>query len=158
MFFETNLARALASGEEGGFTVITADSLQVVRSADGFSLEFLQNVVTQSDELLLTCDRMEVETVWERPLAILEEKSAGEAIRRIHAQGHVRFAEALRHMEADRAELFPREGLAVLSGRVTISDGDGVVRGRRIVLRRDALHVLTDDDGVMHRDITLEVE
>ncbi|MDR3116988.1 MAG: LptA/OstA family protein [Puniceicoccales bacterium] len=157
VFFETNLARALASGEEGGFTVIGADSLQVIRSADGFSLEFLQNVVTQSDELLLTCDRMVVETVWERPLAILEEKSTGEAIRRIHAQGHVHFEEARRHMEADGAELFPREGLAVLSGRVCVTDGERVVRGRHIVLRRDALHVLTDGDGVVHRDISLDV-
>jgi lipopolysaccharide export system protein LptA len=158
VFFETNLASALASGKEGGFTVISADSLQVARSGDGFSLEFLQNVVTQSDDLLLTCDRMEVETVWEGPLAALEEKSAEEAIRRIHARGHVHSEEANRHMEADGVELFPREGLAVLSGRVTIADGENVVRGRRIVLRRGELHLLTDGDGTVRRDISLEVE
>jgi lipopolysaccharide export system protein LptA len=158
VFFETNLASALASGEEGGFTVITANSLQVVRTEDGFSLEFLQNVVTQADDLLLTCDRMDVETVWERPLAQLEEQSAVETIRRIHAQGHVRFEEVQRHMEADGAELFPREGLAVLSGRVTVSDGENVVRGRRIILRDNKLHILTDGSGMVHRDISLEVE
>jgi lipopolysaccharide export system protein LptA len=161
VFFETNLAKSLApDGErgDGGFTAITAESLQITGSDDGFVLEFSQNVVVQASDLLLSCDRLVVETAFERPVAMLDKTAMDEAIRRIIGDGHVRCEESGRCMEAEWMELFPREGLMVLSGKVSIADENGVVLGQRIVVRKKELHVLTASDGTVHRDICLEME
>jgi lipopolysaccharide export system protein LptA len=163
VFFETNLAKAIASdvadGDGGGFTAVSSESLQLSDSGDGFMLEFSQSVTVRADDLLLTCDRLEVETICERPMATaLLVRPAGEMIRVIRADGHAAMRDSQREIWADLAEIFPREGLVVLSGNATVASNAGVLRGQRIVLRQKDTRILVDEANVPRNAFSIEMD
>jgi hypothetical protein len=117
---------------------LTVDShfLQISHSLDGFVLNFLQSVTVHTAELSLGCNSLTVEISFTEPFLLFGQTMDREAIRSIRAEGDVHLDQVDRSMEADVAEIFPEEGVIVLSGDVSIEDQKGVWQGDYIVFRR----------------------
>jgi hypothetical protein len=154
VFFETNVAQILSDDatKGGGFTCVTGDSLQITDCAHGFSLDFLQSVAVRADDFILTCDTLHVETLAVDPIVILEQRVGQESVRSIRAEGNVTVEGSGQVIHATVAELFPEEGVAILSGDVAVVDGDAPLKGRRVVLRHGESRVLVDA-GADSRDV-----
>lgn len=164
VFFETDLSRILAgraaieeAGEETGFTAISSNSLQISDRPQGFVFDFIQAVEVKGSDFDLTCEELEVQTLSEGPIVMLDQKIASDQVREIRASGNVSLHDSSRFVEADVAELFPSSGVVVLSGHVKIVDDDGVLRGDRIVLKNQEKHVLVESDGTVRNEIALDI-
>jgi lipopolysaccharide export system protein LptA len=169
VFLETDVAALLATDGPAtgsqpealpldGFTTLTSHSLEISDFPQGFLLHFTEAVAVQTDHFFLNCDRLDVEILAERPIVVLKEKITGEAVRQIRAVGHVCIEEELRHIHADAAELFPREGMLILSGNVSVEDADGTLKGSRIVVRQKDKRILVDDQDTVRQAISIDFD
>ena len=118
---------------------------------------FKGRVVVQSPQLNVQCDELQVfidaETPDQTPIEVKEASSVNRSsampltltpnggigsASKIIASGNVKILQNDRLAEAGRAEIFPKDNRIILAENPVVTDPQGVIRGFRIVLYRDA--------------------
>lgn len=137
---------ATATTQVEGPTLITSQTLSMEGSETQNFFLFEGNVVVQSPDLNLTCERLEVTSArGGDPEATIGELGA---IQLIVAKGSVHILQAGREAFAGQAVLNPTAGTLVLDEDPKLIDGETEVTGWRILLDRDKrLRVLQDPEA-----------
>jgi hypothetical protein len=165
VFFETNLGVAMvtedndnfSSYDDNGFTVISGDALQISPNPDGHVFDFLQNVEIKTNDFRMNCDRLEVCSSGGSPMRVFDYQLGGECVARMKGTGNVCMQQSHRSFFADCVELFPREGVVLLSGCVNAVDNGDHMHAEKFILRRGEKHVLVGQDGTEQRYISFEI-
>lgn len=124
-----------SEGSSASETVIEGDQLEMIADEREARFTFTDNIRVTGNNIVLTCDRLEV--ISSRPV---EQRDSGERlagmgrIRSIVASGRVHVTQEGREATAERAEVLPDEGRVILTGSPVIRDTQGEVSGERIVL------------------------
>lgn len=113
-------------------TTITSDQMEMQGTADKNYFTFTKNVKVNGENLMLTCQRLEVVSARAGdPNATIGKIGA---IETIIAKGSVVITQGTRTAYAGHAVMDPRLGLLVLTESPRIVDGDTTVLGSEIVL------------------------
>ena len=122
-------------------TVITSNSLEMVRKEDANYFHFQGRVRVESENLRLHCDKLEVITVNSQEGG--EDKNAQEVnstrfgrIEKITAKGSVVIEQQGRTADADSAIVHPQKEFMILEGNVKLRNEDGVVSGPRLLIEK----------------------
>jgi hypothetical protein len=139
VFFEVDLAREL-EGDTGksfdaGYTSVTGECLRICPSSMGIFFDFTGHVEVLSSDFALTCDHLTLQSVEEKPVFILSEPLGGTRIRNVKTDGNVFVSHGKQTFQADRGEIFPEEGILVLTGNVSIDDTVDIVTGEKFIIR-----------------------
>jgi hypothetical protein len=142
-FFEADQTNGPWQRSGDGFTVTAAGGL-TIESCDGtFVLRFLGPIGLKTQNYLLCCDELTVEIPSGCSEKIFGKELSCESFRTIQARGNVRMDDPDRHITADEVRIFCGEdGAVILSGNVTVVDGDEEVRGQRVLIRGDRQCIL----------------
>ncbi len=115
-------------------TIIEGDQLEMIATEDEAYFIFTDNIRVIGNNIILTCDRLEV-------ISTRDEDDPGEGrlsgmgrIRLIVASGNVHVVQEGREATAGRAEVLPNEGRVILTESPVIRDAQGEVSGERMVL------------------------
>ncbi len=129
-----NGALVVPSGDSAPETVIEGDRLEMIADEEEAHFTFTDNIRVTGNNIVMTCDRLEV--ISSRPVPDRDEERLGGMgrIRRIVASGRVHVTQEGREATAGRAEVLPDEGVVILTGSPVIRDSQGEVSGERIVL------------------------
>jgi lipopolysaccharide transport protein LptA len=115
-------------------TVIDSDRLEMVTLEEETHFVFSDNVIVTATNMTVRCDRLEVFAGRHANAAEGEQTNELGRIQRIFAIGNVRIEQEGRQATSGRAEVFPQEGMIVLTENPVIEDSQGRVSGERIVL------------------------
>lgn len=127
-------------------TTIESEELEMYGSLTANHFTFSGKVQVTSDNMVMTCERLEV--VSERSGPATAAIGQLGAIRSILARGDVVIRQAGREARAGQAEMDPQTGLLLLTESPRIIDGETVVSGWKIQLSRDrSIRVLPDPDA-----------
>ena len=116
-------------------TIIEGDQLEMIATEDEAYFIFTDNIRVIGNNIILTCDRLEVISTRDEDDPPGAERLSGMGrIRLIVASGNVRVVQEGREATAGRAEVLPNEGRVILTESPVIRDAQGEVSGERMVL------------------------
>ncbi len=137
-------------------TVITSQKANIWSNEAGTESYgiFTGNVVITGTNLRITCDRLDITAEGQNspaPASAAKAKAGTadnvEKFKTIVAQGRVQIIQGEREANCERAEVFPREGKIILTGKpVVIDRGNGSgVTGEPLVLLKNERRVFGDN-------------
>jgi hypothetical protein len=167
LFFESDSGGELASSGGpwpfpvdcgDGFATATGDALEVSGGPQVIFLRLFGSVSVRAPGFSLSCARLEAEIRCGQPLALLAKTLDGDSLRRVRADGGLCLEDGERLIHADGADIFPVEGVLLLSGAVCIEDAGTTLCGERIVLRRGDASIYIEDGGSSRQMVSLDFD
>ncbi len=126
-------------------TFIQSQTLRMEERPEGTRFRFSDSVAVAGNNLVLSCERMDVITVPEHAA------SAGAAgkliIERIEAFNDLKIEQAGRVARAGRGTIFPSEGRLVLEENAVVTDARGQVSGHRLTLFQGQRRAIVEGGG-----------
>ena len=122
--------------KEPAQTVITSDSVEMNVKEDSNVFTFHDNVHLVGAEMDATCKQLEVRCP-KNSDSTSKALNNIEAIEKIIADGDVTIKQPNRTIKAGHAIILPQEGKVILEDHPEIIEGEGVVKGYRIVFYKN---------------------
>jgi lipopolysaccharide export system protein LptA len=164
VFFESNLHTPFSTGDKGAamdhggaFTAISSEFLLISRCDDELIFDFLGTVEVRSDDFSMACDRLEIHSHSELYTLAMGKKIPGPCLRNMRAIGQVSIEQNGHRASADAVELFPNEGVLVLSGNATLCDENGSAVAEQLILRDKERRIVVQQSGQERSKILLDL-
>ena len=136
VFAEADIEQSSSGSSQN--TVVTSDHLEMVSDKQYDHFYFTDNVEIKSENLFASCDKMVVTVIRDNEDANTVDSITGlGGISEITLTGNVYIVLNLREAHAESAHILPAKNQITLTGHPKVIDGEGIVTGEEIVLRKD---------------------